>query len=177
MQTNYDYTETVKFKHHQSPAIYDEITGEYKQLKAKNKLPEGKEKYQEKFMTDSFTKLNLRILPYLVEVFNSIEINMIVKMISLIDYNSNSIEKLNNDTSLRDLAKLFGVSRNRIKTYLDHLFRMGVYAQFKIHKDKKEEYWILNPYLSWQGELIDSSLKANFKGTKIELYLRELKEN
>lgn len=177
MSQTYDYTESVPLKHHQSPAIYDEITGEYKKLNPKNKLPEGKEKYQEKCMTDSFSKLNLRILPYLIEIFNPIEIKMILKMIELIDYNSNSLDPINNDTSLRDLAKTFDVSRNRIKTYLEHLFKFGVYASFKVHKDKKEEFWILNPYIAWQGELIDSGLKANFKGTKIEIYLRKLKEN
>jgi hypothetical protein len=176
MPKNYDYKESVQLKHHELPAKYNSITGEYKELKAKNKLPEGKEKYQEKFMTDSFSKLNLRILPYLIEVFNPIEIKMIVKMIELIDYNSNSLDPINNETSLRDLAKTFDVSRNRIKTYLEHLFKFGVYAQFKVHTDTKKEFWILNPYIAWQGELIDSGLKANFKNTKIELYLRKLKD-
>jgi hypothetical protein len=176
METNYDYTETIKFKHHQSPAIYDGITGEYKQVKTKNKLPEGKVKYQEKGMTDSFSKLNNKILDYLLDVFNPIEIKMIIKMIELSEFNSNSLDPLNNDYSLRELAIFFGVSRDRIKTYLDHLFKMGVYAQFKVYADGKKEFWILNPYIAWQGELIDSGLKANFKNTKIELYLRKLKD-
>lgn len=177
MPKNYDYQEKISLKHHERPAKIDLNTGEVKEIKSKNKLPEGKEKYQEKFMTDSFSKLNMRVLPFLHESFNSIELKIILKMIELTEFNTNSLNPLNNDTSLRELSKLFDVGINQIKKYLEHLYLMGVFAQFKIYKENKEEYWILSPYISWQGENIDTALKANFKNTKIEKYLRDLKNN
>lgn len=170
MPKKYDYEVRLGLQHNESPAKVNEETGDVTIIHKKNKLPEGKST----FMPDNFTKLNLKILPYLLDVFNPIEIKIILKMIELSEFNTNSLEPLNQDTSLRKLSEIFDVSINRVKKYFEHLYKMGVYAQFKVHTTDRKEFWILNPYISFQGKLIEDSIYLNFRNTQIELYIRKL---
>jgi hypothetical protein len=170
MQKNYDYEVQFGLQHHEVPAKIDLNTGEVKQIKKKPKLPEGKRLS----MRDNFAKVETRLLPYFNHVFNNNEISIIYKMIQMSEFETNALKPLNNDTTIKELSDTFNIGKNQVKKYFDHLFKMGVYAQFKIYKDNKKEYWILNPHIAFKGKTGDESIYKQFDGTQIQKYLQNL---
>ena len=83
---------------------------------------------------------------------------------------TNSLEPLNDETTINQLASLFGISRNKVTPTLKKLFQLGVYAKFEVVKPDVPytKYWILNPFLSFNGRTLDSDIANLFIGTVIE---------
>ncbi|HPQ79869.1 MAG TPA: hypothetical protein PLG47_05415 [Candidatus Dojkabacteria bacterium] len=161
-----DYEVVIPLKHHEVPAKINKQTGEITEVrKRRNNLPKDKKLFQQ----NDFTKVNNKIVGYLSKELSNMELAIVFKMIGMAHFNTNSLKPLSNETSLRDLAETFGISINSVKKSFEKLFDYGVYAQFKIAKNGVKEYWILNPYISFKGRLIDDSIWENFKGTKVEI--------
>jgi len=169
---NYDYEFNLQLKHNEAPAKIDKETGEYIEVKPKKPLPENKTI----FPMNEFTKLNLEVIPFLSSELNHNEMSIIYQMIALTEYNTNSLEPLSNETSLKELSERFKIGINQVKKYFQHLYDLGVYAQFKVCKEDRKEFWILNPYIAFRGKLIEDSIHDNFKGTRIEKYIRSNKK-
>lgn len=165
-----DYTYQFKLKHNEKPSKVNTETGEITPLgNYKNNIPNGKQLFKQ----DNFSKINNKIIQYLFDNCSKMEIAVVLRMVSLTEYNTNSLKPLSNETSIRTLASDFNISVNSVKKVFKNLYRHGVYAQFSIYKDGEKEYWILNPYISYRGRLIDDALVANFRGTRIERYYND----
>lgn len=81
---------------------------------------------------------------------------------------TNSLEPLSDKTSIRELAKEFGVGVNTVKSTFNKLFEVGVYGRFEVgDAGSKVSYWIFNPFLSFNGDKIDYSIVSLFKNTAI----------
>lgn len=169
MPKNYDYEVHLGLKHHEGPAKYDLNTGEFTTIEKKKKLPDGKKMY----ITTNFAKTNCEdeLRRYIKDVFNAHEKSIIFEMILMSEYETNALKPLNNNTTLKELSETFKVGINQVKKYFDHLFKMGIYAQFKIYEEDRKEYWILNPILSFKGKTGKENLEKNFKNTKISQHL------
>ncbi len=139
-------------------------TGEVVEIKQRpNNIPEGKSKLD----YENFGMINLDMLAILKPLLSHTEISIIVSMIMRAEYNSNSLAPLNNETSIRELEKTFGIGHNLIPKTFKKLFDLGVYAQLKIATDRGNEFWILNPHIYWKGKLKDDSLFKHFRNTEI----------
>lgn len=164
---NFDYEETIKLKHDELPAKVNAQTGEVKVIeRPKNNIPKGKTLFKQ---TD-FAKVNTKTIKFLFDKCSKLEIAIILQMVGMADFNTNSLKPLSDEMSVRDLSKEFNISKNTVTQTFTNLFKLGVYAQFKISKGDIKEYWILNPYVSFKGKLIEDALVANFKDTEIEKY-------
>lgn len=84
---------------------------------------------------------------------------------------TNSLEPLNDATIIPDLVQILGIGKNMIPITLHKLWKLGVYAKFEVYDKSKPytKYWILNPFLSYNGSLIDSDIARLFKGTYIAM--------
>jgi len=82
---------------------------------------------------------------------------------------TNSLAPFNDDTKVRDLSEEFGISVGKVKAIFDKLFKEGVYAKFELYQRGHEftRYWILNPYLSFNGKEIHLKTLELFKNTDI----------
>jgi reverse gyrase len=166
------YTQTIKLKDNELPAKINVETGEVKEVNhKKNNIPEGKSKLG----YDNFSITNNKMAMILEKHCSNEELGIIYKMISKSEFNTNSLNPLTDDTSIRDLANEFNVGKNKVIKIFSKLFELGVYAQISIANDINygKPYWILNPYISWKGNLINSDIKRHFISTKIvkELFL------
>lgn len=159
------YTQTIKLKDNELPAKINVETGEVKEVDhKKNNIPEGKSKLD----YDNFSIINNDMLKVLFKECNSSEIKVVLHMIYLSEFNTNSLNPLNDETSHRELGKIFNLDHKTIKTIFTHLKELGVYLQLNITEvDGFKEYWILNPYISWKGKLKSDSLFLTFANTKI----------
>lgn len=89
---------------------------------------------------------------------------------------TNSLEPLNDATILTDLVLATGVNRNIIGYTMHKLWKLGVYAKFEVYDKSKPytKYWILNPYLSFNGQVIKSDIASLFKGTYVAMAYRNI---
>lgn len=164
----YDYEQTLKLKNEEKAMKVNILTGEVTELtKRGNTLPFGKRLVKQ----TNFSKVNIDAIPLLKDKLSNIELGIVFQMIGLAEYNTNSLKPLNNDTTVRELSERFGVGINQVKKNFKNLFDLGVYAQLSIARDDGNEFWILNPYISFKGKTAEDSLFDNFQNTQITKYL------
>lgn len=158
------YKQTLNLQDHEKAAILDEKTGEVKTAeRPRSKVPEGKMLHEFK----RYHKVNDRAAEFLEQVLSNEEMGVVMKMVRRADYESNIMPPLSDELSLRELEKILGVNREKVKKTLDKLFSLGVYAHVRVANGLVNEYWTLNPYIAWSGRLIEKSIDAYFRDTII----------
>ena len=159
------YTQEIKLKHNEIAATIDVETGEVKSLmKRPNNIPDGKEIFEpdglfKKDYTNSWKFLNKYLTP--IEFKAAHTLALIAKA------NTNSLEPLNDETTLKELMEILNVSVNKVRPILNKLWELGVYGKFEV-KDVNisyTKYWIFNPFLSFSGKIINSDISNLFKRT------------
>ena len=162
------YTQEIKLQDNEKAAKINEETGVITTLsKRTNNIPEGHSKLN---YTD-FSIVNNDIVKKLKDILSNEELGIIFHMVSISDFNSNSLNPLCNDLSLRDKATILNIKKDRVKTITDKLFKLGVYLSIKVYENQEKEYWVLNPNISWRGRLVKDSLFIHFKNTIISKLL------
>lgn len=172
---DYAYIEEVKLNHNEVAAKVDLETGEVTQFKSKfkNVLPEG----MEVWLPDAiFQKVYPQSWKWLRSVTTDTEFKAAIALGQLAKAYTNSLEPLNDATILPDLTEKLGVNKNLIGITLHKLWKLGVYAKFEAYKPDKPytKYWIFNPYLSFNGRLIQSDIAGLFQGTYVHLAYKNL---
>lgn len=158
------YNKTVRLKDNESLAKIDKETGEVIPLGNRaNNIPEGDFKLKYK----NFSQLNHKAISFLELILTNEELGIVLKMIKRADFNSNAMVPLSDDSSLRDLAKEFNISKNKVSNIFKKLFDLGTYSHIKVANGHTSEYWVLNPYISWKGKFINDSIYSFFNHTAI----------
>lgn len=144
----------------------DKSTGEVREVKHRpNNIPVGKEVFGDHTY---FTKYYPNSWIFLKRYCTHLELSAII---GLVNYarNGNSLEPITDDMKPY-LIDILGVSKNKINSVLDWLFKIGVYGRFSVAEVNKPytKYWVLNPYLVYNGgKLIYSDIKRLFDNTHI----------
>lgn len=163
------YKIELKLNHNEAPAKINKETGEVIVVGNKpNNLPEGKSKLD----YNNFCILNTSASKELTLLFSNEELGVIFHMVLMADFNTNALKPLNNDLSIRCKADILNLPRRKVLAITDKLFRYGVYMSVKIFENDANEYWVLNPYLSWKGKLKNDSLFYMFSDCPISKLLR-----
>lgn len=161
------YKKTLNLKHHEKPAKIDLQTGEFIEINDRaNNIPNNKEVFESKAL---FAKYYEKTHQFLRRNLSHIEMSVVLELVHMSKMNTNSLEPLNDETTQLEISKIFDLDRRKSKMIFDKLFRLGVYAKFEVYKPEVPytKYWILNPYLSFKGKIIDSDIAKLFKGTMI----------
>lgn len=158
------YTQTVKLQDNEVLMKTNTETGELKDLpKNNNHLPEG----MSKLKYSDFSIVNNNTIKQLSNFLNNEELGVIMHMISISDFNSNSLNPLCDELSIRDKASILNIKKDKVKQITDKLFRLGVYLSIRVYENQEKEYWVLNPNISWRGRLVKDSIFIHFKDTMI----------
>lgn len=172
------YERTIKLKDNEAPVILNKDTGEIKEIRTIfNSMPEGKEHWMK---NEKFVKMFSYSWKYLTMRLNSDELKVLVIMTLMVEPGTNALTPLNDEVSMLQLQSVFGIERRKIPNILKKLFDIGVYAKFEVSKitEGYKKYWILNPYVSFKGRLIDHSIIELFFDTRVELeYSRQFKKD
>lgn len=161
------YTTEIELYHHEGPARVDLRTGEYSKIYSKkNNIPDGKEIFEG---TALFRKDYTNSWKFLTKYLTPLEFKAAHTLALISKLNTNSLEPLNDDTTIQQLMEILLVSKNKVKPILNKLWELGVYGKFEIKEADKPytKYWIFNPYLSFSGKLISSDISNLFKNTHI----------
>lgn len=80
---------------------------------------------------------------------------------------TNSLEPLNPEWTKVQLSEELGIDRRIVGGIIDKLFRLGVIGKFEVYNRNEDykNYWIFNPYLSFNGKVIKKDVHALFSGT------------
>ena len=167
MKPNYDWETNVKLKSDETPAKKNSITGEYQDvIQRPNNIPEDKIVFQP---TAIFRKDYTNSWKYLKRILTPTQYKAAHTLAIMAKANTNSLEPLNDETTLNELMEVLDVSINRVKPILLILFDLGIYGKFEVKQADRPytKYWIFNPYLSFSGKLIHSDIASLFAKTHI----------
>lgn len=162
------YSKTVKLKDNESLAKINQETGEVIVVGNRaNNIPDGKEVFEP---NGRFQKSYTKTWEYLDKVLSPLEFKVTAKLCRMAQINTNSLEPLNDETTAVTLAQEFDLDHRKAKKLFRRLFELGVYAKFEAYKPsiKYTKYWLLNPYLSFNGKIINSDIRLLFVGTILE---------
>jgi len=169
------YKKEISFADNEIPAKINKETGELVLVESKkNNIPEGKRTFgvDEVGWRKSFD----HSWDFLETVLSDLELRVVSKLCRMAKMNTNSLEPLDDATTQINIAEHFNIDHRKSKKLFEKLFDLGIYARFDVKKEEipYTKYWILNPYLSFGGRLIQSDIAELFKGTKLtnEYYKR-----
>lgn len=161
------YERVIKLDHNEVAAKINVETGEIKPIKEnKRKLADGKIIFEP---DATFYKAYTKSWLYLDKVLKAHEYKAAHKLALKAKAFTNSLEPLNDDTLVSTLVEELGIGKNQVKTVLYRLFELGVYGKFEVAEPGKRytKYWLLNPYLSFNGKVIDASIAELFRNTLV----------
>jgi RNAse (barnase) inhibitor barstar len=144
----------------------DTSTGELKEVPSPRTF--NSEKFEIFPLKDAYARNFTKNWDLLAAQVSDIELKVAYKMERLIKPYTNSLAPLNDDTTVRSLAEVFGVSVNIIGKALKKLWHLNVYGTRKIYDrdlGKDLEYWVFNPYLSFNGVTIEKGLCEQFENS------------
>lgn len=158
-----------KLKHSEVPAAMDKETGEIRELKRGSKKGPSANPNLTPFEPDAqFTRTYTKVWKHLLNELTPLEYKVAHSMSVRAKAFNNSLEPLSEDLTIRELAAELGISIGKVNVTTKRLFELGVYGRFKVYKGQDKEYWVLSPYLSFNGSVVDRGLVELFNGTTLE---------
>ena len=164
MRKKSDYHMTIGLDNDQVAAKVNIGTGEVTVVDRGNgKLPDGYEMVE----MNKFSRHLPEVWNYLKKHLTNLEWVAATKMGYMACAYTNSLRHLNDQTTLMELSQAMDISVNRVSNVVKKLFELGVFAKFDVVEVDCEykKYWIFNPYLSFNGRVIETSMKNLFKNT------------
>ena len=172
------YKKTIELDDNELPAAVNAETGELRVIKKRtNNIPEGKITFGIKEI--GWRKSFDHSWDFLEEKLTDLELRVVAKLSRMAKMNTNSLEPLGDATTLIEIAETFSIDHRRTNKIFKKLFNLGVYAKFEIAEKNVAytKFWILNPYLSFGGSLINSDIAELFKKTELtKEYYRRINE-
>ena len=162
------YKKEVSVFHDEVLLAVNQETGEIRDLpQRKNNIPKDSTLIDSKAL---FKKHYQNSWFFLKEVLTPIEYKAAHTLAMMAKSNTNSLEPLNDESTLKELMQVLNMSINKVKPILNKLFDLGVYGKFEVYKPERPytKSWIFNPYLSFAGRIIKSDIAELFVGTHCE---------
>lgn len=164
------YDVKVSLKHHESLAKIDKTTGEITEVKTKAKVltKDGEEMLKPDF--GLFARTYTDTWKVVQRQMSSLEFACACRLALYAKAYTNSLMPLCDNASLIEKSNMLGVSVNMVGKVAKKLHDLGVYGKWGDIKEIKEgeehkRYWVFNPYLSFNGRVIEKPLVDLFKDT------------
>lgn len=166
------YTQEIKLHHDEMAAKVNTSTGEVIPVKKyMNNIPPDKEIFEP---TAKFAKNYTRTWKYLKLVLTDIEYRIVHEMTLRAKIGTNSLEPLSDNISIAELAEKFNINRRTAAKSFPKLKSLGVYAEVKVTTiDGDQHFWILNPYIAFNGRVINKTLIDIFDRTIIGINFKK----
>ena len=168
------YRVNVSLQQNEVAAKINKETGEIKEVRTGyNNIPDDREIFEPQAL---FKKDYTQSWKYLFNNLSALEFKAAYSLALMAKANTNSLEPLSDETTYQELSKILKVGKNKVDKVLKRLFEIGVYGRFEVYDKNKPytKFWLLNPYLSFDGKLIRSDIANLFKGTEIALNFKNV---
>lgn len=158
------YEKTVKLRDNETLQKVNIETGEIVDLPSSPEPRNGMLKFD---LMSSYSRRNTKAWVLLASQTNDKEYIVANKLADMARAYTSSLIPLTPDSTVSEMYSILGEDRRKISGIIDKLFRLGVIGKFEVY-DKNElhhNYWIFNPYLSFNGKVIKSDVATLFSGT------------
>lgn len=164
-----DYKYLVPLNHNELPAKVNAETGEITTFSKRGRRPVSPaDASMTKFENPGpFARTYNRAWDLLETQTTPQEFKVASKLSRLAAAFTNSLKPLGEETAVAVLAREFNISRRDVHKVLDKLFKLGVYGKFEVYNVNQEHtnYWVFNPYLSFNGRVIKKDVVNLFEDT------------
>ena len=165
-----DYTRLISLNNNELLAIINIETGE---IHIENTNKRNLKEEKSKLDYEDFSIVNNKAIKKIIEfdLLENDEIGILYHMISLTEFNTNSLKLLNNHTTNIELCEQFKIGKNRISKVFGKLYKLGIFLSYRVYENENKEYWVLNLNISWRGRIKNDILFEFFKNTLISKLL------
>lgn len=162
---SHDYEKTIRAKHRDRILLFDPETQEYRDVTGEPPKNPDQLTFEPQAM---FTETYKKTWDYLLNNLTALEYFAASKLANKATAFTNSLEPLSDNSQLRDVAKALGISLGKVKSTIDRFKELGVIVQ-PVENDKPySRYWVISPYLWFNGKRINKAIPKLFEGTLIE---------
>ena len=169
------YKAIVEFDDDHTPTLRNDKTGRITEALTvskkfvKRNIPDGKVVHAP---GAQYNKLYTNVQLFLRKELTIRERGIVAELIALASKKDNSLEPLSDKITREVLAKQFEVGKNTILNIIKKFKNLGIIGTFEVIKRNDDNYvshsyWVLNPYISYNGKLIEDTISNLFKGTEI----------
>lgn len=165
MKTTYE--KTVHLEHNESLLKLDNITGDISPIKHRpNNIPIDSEVWLPNAI---FQKDYTNSWRFLDKHLSAIEMKAAKSLAIRAKAFTNSLQPLDDETTIPELMLVLGLGKNSVTPVLAKLFDIGVYGRFHVKNWDIPYtcYWLLNPYLTFNGKISKYSISSLFADTHI----------
>jgi len=169
MKKEHKYQTTVNLDHDQQVAIIDTLTGNVTPVNTVKTPRDTQLKYHNK--DETFKKVYPKAWKLLETQTNDKEFLVAYKLGMMAKAYTNSLAPLRPELTNTILSNELGVHRTVVRKILNKLLKLGVIAKFEVGEQVSgsvseiKKYWIFNPYLSFNGKLINRDIARLFDNT------------
>tara|TARA_R110000772_G_scaffold268686_3_gene397509 strand:- start:907 stop:1419 length:513 start_codon:yes stop_codon:yes gene_type:complete len=153
-----------KLKHNELVQVVNQETGEVRDVKC-NKSPSNN---MRKFdLMKTYHRRNTAAWDLLQSQTTDKEYKVADKLAKLARAYTSALEPLNPDSSILEIAEYLKEDRRTISKTIDKLFKLGVIGKFEVYNANEQhtKYWVFNPYLSFNGNVIKAGVPTLFDET------------
>ncbi len=156
------YKRTLHLEHYQAAAIINKKTGEVREAPMP---PNPNMTRHDKGMT--FKKIYNENWELLKTQTTKEEYALAFDLALRAKAFTNSLEPLGPELTIEVIAETLGQNRRTVMKRIEKLFMLGVLGSFLVY-DRfygKREYWVFNPYLAFNGKVVNKAMARLFKDT------------
>lgn len=161
------YDKTLHLADHEAPAKVDKKTGEVTVLDNKVKYA-PRDKSMDYFESDQpYTRTFSKAWFLLETQTTPLEFRVAHKLSLIAAAYTNSLEPLSPKSASIEISKTLKIDRSVVDKTMDRLFKLGVIGKFEVYDryEKYHNFWLFNPYLSFNGKVIKRDVKTLFDKT------------
>jgi predicted transcriptional regulator len=163
------YEKVIKLKHNERAAKIDLDTGEVAEVAVHNREKKQPKDPSMNFFisTESYSRFFTKAWQLLETQTTDTEFKVAYKMSMMAHAYTNSLEPLRPESTMKELSEFFNVDRRKIQNIIEKLFKLGVIGKFQVYDrfENHHNYWVFNPYLSFNGKIIKKDVQSLFNNT------------
>jgi hypothetical protein len=164
------YKTTVSIEDGCSIHQINQATGEIKEITQKitNKSEEG---FSNPMRKTSFTRHFTKSWQFLRGKVSDRELRIIIELRDIATWKTNSLRPLGDDTTKASLSKQFNINQRYVDQVFNKLFDLGILAKTQVNTSEGTiyTYWLFNPYLGFNGPVMDDATWEIFSKTSFAL--------
>lgn len=150
--------------HNEAVQVVNKETGEVREVNYSKSQSNGMQKFN---LMKSYHRRNTAAWDLLETQTTNQEYMVADKLAKLARAYTSSLEPLDPSSSTSDIAEFLSVGRKYVDSNIDKLFKLGVIGKFEVYNANEQhtKYWVFNPYLSFNGNVIKAGVPTLFDET------------
>ena len=160
-----------KLKHNEKLQKVDVETGEITDFPLRKKVANGMSKFD---LMKTYHRRSSSAWDLLETQTSVKEYAVADKLARLATAYDSSLIPLSPESTTTEITEILNVDRRIVVKTIDKLFKLGVIGKFEVYDrfEIRHNYWVFNPYLSFNGSYIKKDVKTLFDNTHYAMVMK-----